>query len=144
MKNGWEHKISFDAEEWLRRQDGVFHSDSGPAKFGHFHGVFYSVWYKKGLRHRKDGPSEIREDGIHQDWWIDGVRHRVGGPAVNRKLGWQWHHYGNLHREDGPARFWDGLLQWYLRHKIHRLDGPAHIDTRQQDQKFLIWGVVIE
>lgn len=83
-------------------------------------------YYKKGKRHRLDGPATIRADGTKL-WFKKGNLHREGGPAIEYEDGYKaWWIEGSLHREDGPAIICtNGTKKWYKEGLLHREDGPA-------------------
>jgi len=48
------------------------------------HGTY--IYTKNGLKHRENGPAEVRRDG-YQAYYTDGVKDRKGAPAVIRPDG---------------------------------------------------------
>ena len=85
-------------------------------------------YYKKGRRHRLNGPALIYVSGT-EEWWENGSRHRLNGPAIKCANGdEEWWENGSRHRLDGPALICIGLVQhWYKNGELHRLDGPATV-----------------
>ena len=85
-------------------------------------------YYKKGRRHRLNGPAKIFSSGT-EEWYTNGLRHCLNCPAVKYANGdEEWWEYGLRHRLDGPAVIYIGLVQhWYKNGGLHRLDGPATV-----------------
>lgn len=50
------------------------------------------VYIQDGLKHRENGPAEIRRDG-YRAWFWRGVKHRKGKPAV--------------YHPDGTVEYWE-------------------------------------
>jgi hypothetical protein len=97
---------------YVRR--GVLHREDGPAVI---RATGTREWYRDGRLHREDGPA-IEWSGwsdCAKEWYREGKRHREDGPAVERVEGKWWYRDGELHREDGPAvERADGTSEWYF------------------------------
>jgi hypothetical protein len=98
------------AELWY--EDGVLGRFSGPAVILGDVGNRTEIYYRRGVRHRDDGPAYLSES--EQSWWKRGRLDREDGPAVIKADGLEaWFWQGALHRGDGPAlEYPDGLGEW--------------------------------
>lgn len=80
------------------------HRDEGLPAYVNAHGTT-KKWYRFGDLHREgDLPAIEWEDG-GVEYYKRGMRHRENGPAIIRANGdMDWYVNDQLHREDGPAR----------------------------------------
>jgi len=130
------------AQEYYKK--GIRHRLNGPAK------IFSSgteEWWENGLRHRLNGPAIIQKsDGVVdvEEWWENGLRHRLNGPAaIYTGLCQHWYKNGLRHRLDGPATVFDtGGEEWFENDLCHRLDGPA-ITKSNGEVEYWEYGVQI-
>jgi hypothetical protein len=118
------------------------------------------IWWidkHKTLKHRFDGPANIKYDGNgtirHMEWCQYGMIHRLDGPAI---IGYDkngniteksWGHKNLGHRDDGPSNiiFHGGKpVYWVWRNhgKYHRLNGPA-VYSALTDVKYALCGDVL-
>lgn len=102
-------------------QEGIIHSDDGPAIIGRSSmnpDAFLNAWYQNGVLHRLGQPavdaSNVTDSrGMSvQEWYQNGVRHRERGPAAIQT-------YRGL---SGPFRERE---EWYSDGLLHRMGGPA-------------------
>lgn len=69
----------------------------------------------------------VSKEGVVR-FFRKGTKHRDDGPAVvyPKSRQWLWYKNGICHRDDGPAvKYMDGEFRWYDSGVMHRLDGPA-------------------
>lgn len=123
---------------------GNLHREDGPALYQGDH----AVYYRHGLEHREDGPSNIMDgdveyrlfDRLHREdgpaiitqgreiWYRDDLEHREDGPSMKDDIGERWHRHGRLHRVGAPAlTYTDGTEGYYVNGRLHNEDGPAFI-----------------
>lgn len=90
-------------------------------------------YYHKNLLHNPSGPAIV--NGKHKEWWIYGMKHRKNKPAIVYEDGsCEWWYYGMRHREKNkPAIIlYEHSFNLTISHeeywfygKLHRTDGPA-------------------
>lgn len=90
-------------------------------------------YYHKNLLHNPSGPAVIK--GNHQEWWYYGMKHRKNKPAIIYEDGsCEWWFYGMRHRKKNkPAikimgyGFNVGVIheEYWFYDKLHRTNGPA-------------------
>lgn len=74
-----------DGEDWKVFTGIIEYSDS-------------KQWYENGLRHRIDGPADIRSG--EEIWYYEGKRHRTSGPAIIRGNSKEYWLFGQKYREE--------------------------------------------
>ena len=83
------------------------------------------VWVKDGLKHRLDGPAEIRFNDYFKYWYYHGVNYRIEDPSLPSIIGSDGleaytDKAGNPHNNKGPALIYqDGEIQYWLNNKYY-------------------------
>lgn len=149
----------------FKAENGVVHSDHGPAIYMHDTHPNGRAWVRRGKLHRDDGPAvkrpprskpRLRMPGDNskdlpvavEEWWLNGHPYRPDEPAIVWDDGrGDWYNIdGELHRDgDEPAveyprpygEYEHGPDRYYKRGLRHRKFGPAVLGFPGRQERYV-------